>query len=230
MEQHNQYLNEERYQKNKKRVARLAAIIVIIGFAIGGGLIVLGLINSGVINLDGVSLEEKIAAEKEKVLASEAELEAKIEPIQDEITQLDREPFTGFDDEYYAREDRIVELRESIKPELAALSAIDKALDETFDYCGFNEAENNAYTKDYCALKNKSDSPATIPFFIFGVFIIIFSCMMAFPIYIASKRREILAFSTQQVMPVAKEGAETMAPTMGKVAKEIAKGVKDGWK
>jgi hypothetical protein len=59
------------------------------------------------------------------------------------------------------------------------------------------------------------------------------------------KRREITAFTTQQVMPVAQEGmekmapsvakvgkamAEEMAPTYGKIAKEIAKGVKDGMK
>ena len=41
-------------------------------------------------------------------------------------------------------------------------------------------------------------------------------------------RREIAAYTTQQVMPVAKEGAEKMAPTAGKVAKEVAKGIKEG--
>ena len=41
-------------------------------------------------------------------------------------------------------------------------------------------------------------------------------------------RREIAAFSTQQIMPVAKEGAEAIAPTLGTVAKEISKGIKEG--
>ena len=41
-------------------------------------------------------------------------------------------------------------------------------------------------------------------------------------------RREIVAFTTQQVMPVAKEGIEKMAPTVGVVAKEITKGIKEG--
>ena len=41
-------------------------------------------------------------------------------------------------------------------------------------------------------------------------------------------RREIAAYSAQQVMPVVKEGAEKMAPTAGKVAKEVAKGIKEG--
>ncbi|MBQ6323589.1 MAG: hypothetical protein IJI22_02015 [Bacilli bacterium] len=42
--------------------------------------------------------------------------------------------------------------------------------------------------------------------------------------------REINAYMTQQRMPVAKEGVEKMAPSMGVAAKEIAKGVKEGLK
>ena len=52
-------------------------------------------------------------------------------------------------------------------------------------------------------------------------------------------RREITAYTTQQVMPVAKEGieeitptiskaAEEMAPAAGRVAEEITKGIKKG--
>ena len=36
------------------------------------------------------------------------------------------------------------------------------------------------------------------------------------------------AYTTQQVMPVAQEGIEKMAPTIGSAAKEIAKGIKQG--
>ena len=41
-------------------------------------------------------------------------------------------------------------------------------------------------------------------------------------------RREIKAFAVQQVMPVAQEGINKMAPTIGNAAKEIAKGIKEG--
>ena len=68
----------------------------------------------------------------------------------------------------------------------------------------------------------------------FGVFAIIASCMFALPIYMTSKRREILAFSAQQVMPVAQEGIEKMSPTIGGAAgtigKELAKGITEGIK
>ena len=52
--------------------------------------------------------------------------------------------------------------------------------------------------------------------------------MIAIAIYIFGKRREIAAFTAQQVMTVAQEGIETMAPTIGNAAGEIAKGIKSG--
>lgn len=45
-------------------------------------------------------------------------------------------------------------------------------------------------------------------------------------------RREITAYTTQQVMPIAQEGIQKMAPTvgsaMGTIGKELAKGIKEG--
>ncbi len=47
-------------------------------------------------------------------------------------------------------------------------------------------------------------------------------------VMIVSHRREITAYTTQQVMPVAQEGIDKMAPTIGRAAGEIAKGIKQG--
>ena len=47
-------------------------------------------------------------------------------------------------------------------------------------------------------------------------------------ILLIAHKREITAFSTQQIMPVAKEGINEMAPTIGNAAGEIAKGIKKG--
>lgn len=45
-------------------------------------------------------------------------------------------------------------------------------------------------------------------------------------------RREITAYTAQQVMPIAQEGIQKMAPTvgnaMGTIGKELAKGIKEG--
>lgn len=46
--------------------------------------------------------------------------------------------------------------------------------------------------------------------------------------FLIGNRREITAYTVQQTMPIAKEGIEEMAPTIGNAAGEIAKGIKKG--
>ena len=45
---------------------------------------------------------------------------------------------------------------------------------------------------------------------------------------IVAHRREIAAYTTQQVMPVAKEGIEKVTPTVANSAKSIAKSISEG--
>jgi hypothetical protein len=69
-----------------------------------------------------------------------------------------------------------------------------------------------------------------------GIFITILGCMIRFVI---GNQRNIMAYQAQQVIPIAQEGIEKMAssmgnvakeiaPSMGEVAKELAKGIKQG--
>ena len=58
-----------------------------------------------------------------------------------------------------------------------------------------------------------------------GIFITIVGCMIRF---VVGNQRNIMAYQTQQVMPIAQEGIEKMSPSMGTAAKEIAKGIKEG--
>lgn len=261
------YLDEETYQKNKKKITRISIIILIIGIIIGSSLITTGLVKQNQINSkyslknkedlakqlenENQKILEQIEIEKQNIINTKTNIEIKIKPIEDEIKNIEREPFTGFDDAYYARKDKIEELEKSIINDKKMIRVIDNALDESFNYCGFNEAQNNTYTSKYCSLKKQSsdklykinnldnqfsefnkrfESNKNIPFYMFGSFIIIASCMIAGSIYMITKRREITAFTMQQVMPVAKEGIDTMAPTIGNVAKEITKGIKEGFK
>jgi hypothetical protein len=60
-----------------------------------------------------------------------------------------------------------------------------------------------------------------------GVFTLVAGCIIRFVI---PNRRSILAYQVQQVRPVAQEGIEKVAPSVGVAAKEIAKGVKEGLK
>ena len=67
-----------------------------------------------------------------------------------------------------------------------------------------------------------------------GAFIIITTLTISGAIISRAHGREILAFHAQQVMPLAQEGIENMTPTMAKtagtMAKEVAKGLKEGFK
>ncbi|MGN1312121.1 MAG: hypothetical protein ACI4U4_03815 [Bacilli bacterium] len=238
-----EYLNEEQYQKNKKKVTTIALIVLVVGILIGGSLIAIGIIKQSKINSkysedSKISLSEQIEIEKQSLIQTKTELEEKIKPTEDEIKKLKRETFTGFDDAYYARQDKIEELEKSISSDKKTISVIEDVLDNSDFACSF-DGGNNTTTSKYCSLTtqlsdiskdfNKDfDSFDSIPFYMFGAFVIIAACMISGSIYMFAKRREITAFTTQQVMPVAQEGIDKMAPTIGNAAKEIAKGIKEG--
>lgn len=113
-------------------------------------------------------------------------------------------------------------------------------MDPSFNHCAFDEYKNNTLTKEYCSLKadlkelestniefeKKFNNSSTIPYFMFGGFVIIATLMISGSIYMITKRREIMAFSTQQVMPIAQEGIEKMTPTMAKVAEDMSPTIK----
>lgn len=240
-----EYLNEENYQKGKKKITNVALIVLIIGLLIGGSFIAIGFNRQSKVDAkysteNKANLEEQAETERQNLLKVKSELEEKIKPTKDEIKRLQREPFTGFDDAYYEREDKIEELEQSIASEEKDLSVINGVLNDAEFDCKFDGGKNKK-TSTYCSLItqlektsnsfNKSfDSFSSFPFYMLGGFSILASCMIAFSIYMVTKRREIMAFTTQQVMPVAQEGMDKMAPTIGNVAKEITKGIKEGLK
>lgn len=108
------------------------------------------------------------------------------------------------------------------------LKIITNALDPSFDHCAFDEYKNNSITKEYCAAKNSTGDFANIVSIMLGVFICIATCMISVFVFIFARQRHIVAFQAQQVMPVAKESIDEIAPTIGNAAGEIAKGIKKG--
>lgn len=275
-------LTEENYLKGKQKIKSIALIVLTIGLLLGGSFIIAGIIKQNAVNdkyseknkakelqqleSEKQQLSNQVEEEKQNLIKSKEDLEAKIKPVEDEIKNLKRVTFTGFDDAYYARQDKIEELNESIVADKKSIDVIENALDESFDHCAFDSAKNNNYTSSYCSLKNElkakngeiylldskySDFDKNFeleeytPFYIVGGFILIASIMISGSIYMMTKRREIAAFSVQQMMPIAQEGiekiapsvgkagasiAKEMAPTYGQIAKEISKGIKEGLK
>ena len=259
------FLNEENYQRGKKKIMTIALVILIVGLLIGGSLIFTGLkkqsdINSNYSEENKAKLQQQLETEKQNLIAKKSELEKEIktktDAIQEQINTLNTKLASlkgqqstefhanGFSEKYYSLENEIdsVEkeissLKSNINNENKSTEVIDKALDDSFDYCEF-EAKNNSYTANYCSIKSQIDDMTdfnkefdsfdSIPFYMIGGFIIIATCMISVPIFMFGKRREIMAFTAQQVMPVAKEGIDEMAPTIGNAAGEIAKGIKNG--
>ena len=119
-----EYLSEERYQKNKKRIVAGAIIVLIIGLLLGGSLIAIGLFKQSKVNANyseanKESLAKKLAIEKQSLISSKEKIEEEIKPVEDEIKSLEREKFTGFDDAYYQRQDKIEELEKIVGKDVA---------------------------------------------------------------------------------------------------------------
>lgn len=193
------YLNEESFQKTKGKVIRLALIVLICGVLLGGGLITIGIKSAkGVDSKSNNRTEKVIQADIDKLNTELITLKA----------QLTKEfEKNNFSEEYYRLQDEVAQKQRKL---------------------GKLEDELWKVETGYNATKKSIEKGKAIPFYMIGGFIIIASCMASSSIYMFAKRREIVAFTTQQVMPVAKEGIEKMTPTISNTAKEIAKGITAG--
>ncbi len=112
------------------------------------------------------------------------------------------------------------------------LKIITRALDPSSSYCKSDEYKNNSITKDYCAAKNSTSDFVSQELIAIGIFICFITCTFAILLFTIAKGRQILAFKTQQVMPIAKEGIEEITPTIehaaGEIAKSVSTGIKEG--
>ena len=297
MSEKKEFLTEENYERGKKKLKMIAIIVLVIGLLIGGSLITVGILKQSKTNSnyseDTIKkLQNDIEAEKVSLGTKKTELEGK----RDEALRVEKQNLENKKQELISKGIKYDNSTKYDDGESYDLKVITNALDPSFNYCAFDEYENNVITRDYCLLSSNKDEDSiainviervlsiefnycvgdtknnmytsrycslvsqlndksdfnkefdsydSIPFYIIGGFIIIASCMFAGSIYMTTKQREILAFHAQQVMPVAQEGMEKMAPTIGKtgasiakemapaygeVAKEISKGIKEGLK
>lgn len=198
------YLDETTYQKNKKNITRVALIILVLGIILGISLITIGVFKSRDTKDANSDRLSAIKVEKE-------ELNKKIDAKEYECDSMDMDSPSWFQDKNKCNREVL-----ALKSDLAALTA------EEF--------------------KLKNDSTSSIKnteFYIFGAIAIIFSLIISGSIYAFAKRRELMAFGMQQMMPLVEEGVEkitpiaggamdTLAPHVGNMAKEVARGIKEG--
>lgn len=240
MNEKKEYLNEENYQNIKKKLTKISLIVLIAGVCLGLGLIITGVILSN--NAEGFNIDLNPENENNVVLRSESEVQADINAITPKINSLEDQVFAlesdmmyiqmseGLSDNYYAKQKE----KEEKETELLTLKTkLNGYKDElkTIQSSNRNDNMNGQIDQFENIFNSASDTISKgryTPFYIFGAFIIIVSCMISLAIFMFAKKREITAFTVQQTMPLAQEGIEKMAPTVGNAAKEITKGIKEG--
>ena len=248
MDEKKEFLTEENYERGKKKVIIIALIILIVGILLGGSLIAIGIIKSNEVKKQNEQAVKQIEQNSKTRTASD--VQADIDKIQSQIDQIDKEIASiqaertklineqskifrddkGFSDRYYAKSEQITKKENEISVKQGEKEKLQSSLS---DYktelwkinSGYNDTE-----KEIERAKNTMSTSKYIPFYMFGAFIIISSCMISGSIYIFAKRREITAFTAQQVMPIAQEGIEKMSPTIGNAAGSIAQGITKGIK
>ena len=206
-----QYLNEEKYQKTSKKL-----------FTIGIGIIIFGIIVAIVTAVIRLKPETKISTEE-----LQQQLTNLRPDLEDRYAELGAE---GFTESYDYKNKEGYEMR-----------LIDIALDPTYETCESSSVySDNDTTREYCEIKaqlhevnysNKYSISEPIMLKLGPSLMILLSCIAFGLMFIMiSKQREIAAYTAQSGMPLAQEGLEKMSPSIGKAAKEIAKGVKEGLK
>lgn len=305
----NEYLNEEKYQKNIKKIKKISLIILLIGLIIGGSVIGIGVskhleVNKKYSDENKSKIQSKIDDEKKKLEDEKTKLQSDINELQGKIVELEKNRTNALATEKKKLEDEKNRLTaKGVKynkfakyddGEQYTLLAVTDALDPSFSHCMFDTCKNHELTKEYCSLINKNDeytkniklvneeielinkdiafidntlsastnctfdsekdliakycsykkeldelnekngksfeSSKYIPFYMFGGFIIFGTCVIAFSIYMITKRREIAAFSAQQMNPIAKEQMESMGSSLGKAMANVAKEINPEYK
>lgn len=226
------YLTEENYEKGKKTILKIAITILVIGIVIGISLIVAGIlkINSTSENSSNnttITTIEEDAMTEEEIDLKIAEIDNQINEINQNLNSLKAEKSqefmaNGFSEKYY-------EIDSEIETENKKISDLNQ---EKFILESEKQLTNNGFIDDFeeGGPENLASKGFGGMMIMGGVMILIFTALISGKLFMIYKRREILAFTAQQVIPVAQEGIDEMAPTIGNVAKEISKGIASGKK
>lgn len=216
-------LNEDNYEKTKKKITTISLIILIVALLIGSTLIALGIIKTNTSKKDAekVNQERYNASEQRlKEIASEKEsLNLQYNAKKQECDSLDMRA-----KDWYSKVNQCERDASAISSKITNLESEEFKLNNNYD---------------------KVEAKNYIPLSVFGGVIIFIGGMISLSIYLIAKERDISAFAIQQSMPLAQEVIGKMAPTigdagktvidkvgpsMGSAAGSIAKGIKDGLK
>lgn len=234
-----EYLSEEKYNKTQKKVKILSLLILIVGLIIGIGLIITGVVLSNKSNSIKVNLKESQSTDSVNSRSVE-EIEADINSIKPKINSMESEinilraklvqiqMTDGNSEDYYSKQKEVEEKEKELLDLKSKLSQYQNELK------GANDSDFNNGLDTVEDIFNTASSRVTktkyYGFYMVGAFIIVISIIGSVSLYLFAKRREIIAFKTQQVMPIAKEVIGEISPTLGSAAGEVARGITKGIK
>lgn len=148
-------IREKNYQKSKKKIIRISILVFLIGLFIGSAFIITGISKQKTTSKEKekANLQEKIDTEKKELEKKAQELEEKRENnLAEEKKKLEDKK-----KELEAKGIKYSTFAEYTEGEKYDLKIVTEALDPSFRHCSFPEYSENALTKDYCALFNKTD-------------------------------------------------------------------------
>lgn len=199
-------LNEDNYEKTKKKITTISLIILIVALLIGSTLIALGVIKTNTSKKDAekVNQERYNASEQRlKEIASEKEsLNLQYDAKNQECDSLDMSA-----KDWYSKVNQCRRDASAISSKITNLESEEFKLNNNYD---------------------KVEAKNYIPLSVFGGVIIFIGGMISLSIYLIAKKRDISAFAIQQSMPLAQETIEKMAPTVGNAAGTVGKGIAKG--
>lgn len=219
-----EYLNEESYQKTKKKITKVSLIILVVGLVIGFGLILIGV----------VSQRNAKKTNEERYNAAYLESQARVDAANKRLDEIAKEK-QDLSKQKEAKQYECDSLdmmapnwfADKTKCQGEVRSITSKITDLEMEQFDLEHANYTVYYNEVPAIKY-------IIFYVLGGIVIFASLITSGSIYLVAKRREIAAFTIQQTMPLAQEGIEKMAPTIGNAAgtigKDIAQGITSGIK
>ena len=240
----NKYLSEEKYQSTNKKLSLVSKIVLVAGLGIGATLISIGFITKNNVDKENKKLkneiieEYKAATEKDKEQLSKLEieipeLENKKKTLDAEIEKLNDEQDIAFDKERgfgpeYKRLKKEIDQKSEESRELQSTIWSKESEKDSLER-NLKRGNESSIESDYQS-KKKIEPSSTYACFGLGGMALFMGITWSISIFFMTKRREILAYQTQSVMPIAKEGMKEMAPTMGEAASTIMKEMAPAYK
>ena len=230
-------LNEEMYERGKKKLKTISLVILLLGLLLGGSLIALGVIKTNEAKQNAQMTQDK----NEQKVRTATDVQADIDSVQAQIDQIDMDITNlkteksklkieqdkifrddrGFSDRYYNKEEEINAKQNQIDAKTKEKSKLNSSLaDYEQELWKINSGYNDTKNRIDQSIVSSSASKY-VPLFIFGGMIIFVSGIISLSIYLIAKKRDISAFAIQQSMPLAQEAIEKMAPTIGDAGKTV---------